>query len=498
MEKKALILFLICIFSVVMFASQSGSEAVAIPQAYDLRNVDGNCYITPVKSQCVPHQPWNCVGLCWAFSSLASFESSLLKQGIASDPYSPEANLSPWHLGCHIGFNHPNYEFNDTLVGDPPVPISYQLDSTMQFGWGGSALFTIDFLSSGRGLVLEVDAPLPLERMETREVLVPPDRDLPAHYMLRKGLVYAREDYDGDREYMNTIKRAVMEYGALASPMYLGAPDLPGQSGMSFWRDDGYSDYYCDLEELTNQLVHLVTIAGWDDMKRIDGAPGDGAWLIKDSLGRQLHDGGYFWISYYDTVFLKGDSYAVSLVADRNEGYADSRYRSSEHTLSFPIGGSSMYESDGSYEGNRSSSFCVSFISLEDGLLKSVGLIAANRNEHVVLKVFESWDDELCEPSGEVLSEDFILEERGYHLIDLARPVEVFEGQEFVIVVSFRFNPDAQGGPLVYVTDEDGSSIMAKTFLASFSDDLDRPLWTDYREIRENSAFFLQAIMQDE
>jgi len=39
---------------------------------------------------------------------------------------------------------------------------------------------------------------------------------------------------------------------------------------------------------------------------------------------------------------------------------------------------------------------------------------------------------------------------------------------------------------------------MAKTFLASFSDDLDRPLWTDYREIRENSAFFLQAIMQDE
>ncbi len=97
-------------------------------------------------------------------------------------------------------------------------------------------------------------------------------------------------------------------------------------------------------------------------------------------------------------------------------------------------------------------------------MLKSVGLIAANRNEHVVLKVFESWDDELCEPSGEVLSEDFILEERGYHLIDLARPVEVFEGQEFVIVVSFRFNPDAQGGPLVYVTDEDGSSIMAKTF----------------------------------
>ncbi len=31
--------------------------------------------------------------------------------------------------------------------------------------------------------------------------------------------------------------------------------------------NDGYSDTIV-MEELTNQLVHLVTIAGWDDMKR--------------------------------------------------------------------------------------------------------------------------------------------------------------------------------------------------------------------------------------
>ncbi|WP_258006291.1 MULTISPECIES: hypothetical protein [unclassified Mesotoga] len=31
-------------------------------------------------------------------------------------------------------------------------------------------------------------------------------------------------------------------------------------------------------------------------------------------MSEDLHDGEYLWISYYDTVFLKGNSYAVSFV----------------------------------------------------------------------------------------------------------------------------------------------------------------------------------------
>lgn len=58
----------------------------------------------------------------------------------------------------------------------------------------------------------------------------------------------------------------------------------------------------------------MVAIAGWDDFISIAGGPVPRAWLIGDSLSEDLHDGEYLWISYYDTVFLKGNSYAVSFV----------------------------------------------------------------------------------------------------------------------------------------------------------------------------------------
>lgn len=45
-----------------------------------------DCCITPIKSQAVPDEWWKNVGLCWAFSSVASFDSSLLKQGFVTNP----------------------------------------------------------------------------------------------------------------------------------------------------------------------------------------------------------------------------------------------------------------------------------------------------------------------------------------------------------------------------------------------------------------------------
>jgi len=74
------------------------------------------------------------------------------------------------------------------------------------------------------------------------------------------------------------------------------------------------TQYYCDKESPVDSLVHMVAIAGWDDFISIAGPPVPRAWLIGDSLSEDLHDGEYLWISYYDTVFLKGNSYAVSFV----------------------------------------------------------------------------------------------------------------------------------------------------------------------------------------
>jgi len=61
-ELKYLSLSIICLCFVFLMAGRVGVAGV-VPSANDLRNVDGRCYMTPVKSQYVPGQWWNSVGL---------------------------------------------------------------------------------------------------------------------------------------------------------------------------------------------------------------------------------------------------------------------------------------------------------------------------------------------------------------------------------------------------------------------------------------------------
>ena len=55
----------------------SNNIATALPPSYDLRNVNGVNYVTPLKDQAT-------LGLCWAFTTISSMETYLLKHNMVT------------------------------------------------------------------------------------------------------------------------------------------------------------------------------------------------------------------------------------------------------------------------------------------------------------------------------------------------------------------------------------------------------------------------------
>jgi C1A family cysteine protease len=88
------------------------------------------------------------------------------------------------------------------------------------------------------------------------------------------------------------IKNAIMTQGALSTSMYMDG---------AYYNSGTYTYYYSG----TNVVNHGVTVIGWDDDKAVPGAPGNGAWIIKNSWGTSFGQAGYFYVSYYDSRAVK-------------------------------------------------------------------------------------------------------------------------------------------------------------------------------------------------
>jgi len=206
------------------------------PAVYDLRTSGpgGTAEVTAVYDQ-----GW--CGSCWAFGTLASLESWLLKvQGETWDL--SENNLKE----CH-GFDFTPCE-------------------------GGNGYMTTAYLSRRSGPVLEGDDPyFPFTTGCSGE------QDVPLY--LRETAIPASED---------RIKTLLQSHGAMATSFYWDAS----------YFDSETNTYYYDGAQGTN---HCVALVGWDDAKVVPGAPSAGAWIYKNSWGTDWGEDGYFYLSYDDT-----------------------------------------------------------------------------------------------------------------------------------------------------------------------------------------------------
>lgn len=220
-----------------------------LPERFDLRDFG---WVSPVKNQ-------GRMGSCWAFSVIGALESAFLK-----------------FTGQLFDFSENNLQ--DTLL-------QYSNSGTLGATEGGTFLLGVTYLTSWLGPISN--------NTDTYDELGKISPVFASDYHIQKVIVLAKRSNATDND---GIKEALLQYGAVTAEYYV-AQSAP------YYNANNAAYYYNG--NLTKN--HGVLIVGWDDNYSRNNflitPPGDGAWIVKNSWGTQWGDNGYFYVSYYDTVF---------------------------------------------------------------------------------------------------------------------------------------------------------------------------------------------------
>jgi PKD repeat protein len=336
-------------------------EIASATATYDLR-ITGR--LSPVKNQ-------GSCGSCWAFATYGSLESELLPDQL--------------------------YDFSEN-----------NLKNTHGFDYGacsgGNSQMATAYLARWSGAVAEADDPyvgssttsltdLPVQA-HAQEIL-----DIPG----RSGSL------DNDN-----IKAALQTTGALYTTIY--------------WSDTYYNTssnaYYYSGTSGSN---HAVTIVGWDDTYSKNNfnpaAPGDGAFIIKNSWGTSFGNNGYFYLSYYDSQ--------VGNILTAFTGESSTNYNHIYQYDSLGRTSSMGYNSDTAWAANV-------FTATNSEAIAAVGLFTNQVNTTYQIYIYTNPDEGPVSGGSPVSTVQGIIGIPGYHTVTLPTPVSVNAGQKFSVVVRFQ------------------------------------------------------------
>lgn len=296
-----------------------------IPDSYDLRNVNGKNYITPVRDQ-------GRLGLCWSFATMGSFESYLLKT--SNTPYN--AVTTKKFNERQLDYATANFGINDYTNNK----YSFFVDSELgyrELGSGGNFLASTIVLSNGVSYVdydWKVYDDQDKEKMELYEVLNYENSEYEVNSTINMPYIDLKDAANAGVKdtYINIIKQYIMQYGGV----YVG----------TLWNDK------CNYHDtaLNNQVIdvdsycytdydgHAMMIIGWDDNVEytycddytkhysVSEKPscsryytGKGAWILKNSWGTVYSNSyPYPYLSYDSLNTEYGMITGVSKTSERN------------------------------------------------------------------------------------------------------------------------------------------------------------------------------------
>ena len=234
------------------YTADAPTDTAPLPTGFDLREAGR---VTPVRDQ------GEC-GSCWAFATYGSLESTYLTDTGETEDFS-ENNVI--NLCSNL---YPN--------GFDQGPCD-----------GGFAFMSTAYLTRGSGPVQEAEDPYTLPMPS---IISPPDLS-PTLDVLNVTFLPPRTGPLDNGLFKQTLR----DDGALWVSFIVNWSCFA----------DNYTTYYRPDEGYPTNGGHAVTLVGWDDTFPKEAfavvAPGDGAFILKNSWGTGVGEDGYFYISYYDS-----------------------------------------------------------------------------------------------------------------------------------------------------------------------------------------------------
>lgn len=369
--------------SVSLFSSRAST---AIPSSFDAREAE--C-VTPVKYQ-------GNSGNCWAFATMSMLESDAILNGmddIDTADYS-EAHFS-WFTSKSLTSNVADPTYGDGRDEESP------------FYAGGNWLIAAGSLARWTGAAENVDYPFSPVNLSLMG-----NYDESCRYDRGSGVIIKSAEELTD---MNDAKQWIMDHGSAT---------------LAFYFEDAYyqSETFAYFYNGNNTLNHEITVIGWNDSFSSENfvqgyqPPGNGAWLCKNSWSTQWGDGGYFWISYYDT--------SIEQFAGISAQPAGNFYRN------YTYNGAGWE----SYIGHTGSAKISNvFTAKENELLTAVSTYTMLPGHEINVSIYKNLPSGYTNPTqgNLVYTYSTALERAGYHTIDLETEILLESGTIFSVVIEF-------------------------------------------------------------